>query len=269
MRSLKLIIACICILAATNLFSQEIVKRVKNFVLITINESSGCVPGDELTVLRKISELKIINIGTVKIIKFAQGQCAAQVTAQKKGFTVGPGDFIEIPVKDEHIPQKQAVPKPAAETGSIGLERGDSELSFMGFYAKIVGTEMDMPGIGSFKLAYGYFVTRNIQIGAEPQLLIYPGFMGGTDTIFSFSLYGSYNFLTGSKFIPYVTVKWYQDEVVPGDDLLEDAYVTFGGGFRNFFNEYAALNTSITYGFNLGGMGETVFTIMSGVSFIF
>lgn len=50
---------------------------------------------------------------------------------------------------------------------------------------------------------------------------------------------------------------------------MEDAYFNIGGGFRNFFNEYAALNTSITYGFSLGGTGERVLTIMSGVSVIF
>ncbi len=272
MKTLKMIVAIACLLTASGLHGQEIVKRVKNYVLVNMNSSSGCLPGEELPVLRKTSETRIITIGRIKIIKYAQGKCAAQITEQRKGVIIGVGDFVQLPGMAEQSQQtgkELSTPSGAGEPGSTGVERGDSEVSFMGFYSKIVGTEMDMPGIGSFKLAYGYFVSRHLQIGAEPQLVLYPGFMGGTDAIFSFSLYGSYNFQTGSKLIPYVSIKWYQDEVVPGDDLLEDAYLTFGGGFRNFFNEFAALNISITYGFNLGGMDETVLTLMSGVSVIF
>ncbi|MBN2414673.1 hypothetical protein JXO52_02475 [bacterium] len=295
MRTVRMIVAIACLLTASLLQGQEIVKRVKNYVLIDMDSSSGCLPGEELTVLRRISEVRVLNIGRIEIIKYAQGQCAARVTAQRQGVIIGIGDFVQLPERQEPAradrtvnakpAKEQAVkkqvhadqqprtvsqaPSGAGEPGSIGIERGDKEVSFMGFYSKIVGTDFDMGGIGSFNLGGGYFFTRNLQLGAETQVLIYPGFMGGTDVIFSFSLYGSYNFQTGSKFIPYVTAKWYQDEVVPGDDLLEDAYFTIGGGFRNFFNEYAALNTSITYGFSLGGTGERVLTIMGGVSVIF
>jgi len=259
------------LLVSSDLLCQDIVKRVKYYVLINIDVSSGYQPGDEIAVLRQISENKVKTIGKVRIVKYAKGQCAAVIITQHKKYLIGIGDFIKMPPKKKiHDNYETTTSSGSGEIGSMGVEKGDSEISFMGFYAKMIGAEFETGGTGAIKLSYGYFLTKNLQAGAAPQLLIYQGMMGATYKIFSFSAFASYNFQTSSKFIPYFTVKWYQNEVAPGEsDFMEHAYLTFGAGFRNFFNEHAALNTSISYGFNLGGLEKTILTIISGVSIIF
>lgn len=258
-------------MASSDLLCQKIVKRVKYYVLINIDESSGYRPDDEIEVLRQFSDNKIKTIGKVRIVKYAKGMCAAVIIIKHRKYTIEVGDFIKMPpVKKIQDNYETTVSSGSGELGSMGVEKGDSEISFMGFYAEMIGTELETGGTGAIKLSYGYFVTKNLQVGAAPQLLIYQGMLGATYKIFSFSAFASYNFLTSSRFVPYFSVKWYQNEVAPGEsDFMDHAYFNLGAGFRNFFNEYAALNTSISYGFNLGGLERTVLTIMSGVSIIF
>jgi hypothetical protein len=47
--------------------------------------------------------------------------------------------------------------------------------------------------------------------------------------------------------------------------------VNVGIGFKNFFNEYAAFNTLVSYGFSLAEEAENIglLSIMTGLTFIF
>ena len=76
---------------------------------------------------------------------------------------------------------------------------------------------------------------------------------------------------TASKTVPYLAAQWYQTDFDPEDGEFSDySYVNFGFGIRNFFNEFAALNTSVNYGFSLAEDSEGgVLLILTGVSVIF
>lgn len=270
MRLFRVVILSMFFLISSDILGQEIIKRVKNLVLININSTSGYQVGDDIPVLRQVSQNQFKTIGKVKLMKYAKNQCAGKIITEKKKYRIRVGDFVKMLRKEDSYDNYETTTSSGSgEPGSIGIEKGDSEISFMGFYVKMIGIENAPGGTGAINFSYGYFLNRNLQVGAAPQLLIYPG-ADGLYTIFSFSVFASYNFQISSKFIPYITVKWYQSEVAPGESIfMEQAYLTFGGGFRSFFNEYAALNTSISYGFNLGGLEETILTIMSGVSILF
>ena len=65
------------------------------------------------------------------------------------------------------------------------VEKGDSEVGFMGYYSTMVGTPNSSGGTGSIQLSYGYFLSPRLQIGIGPQvtftsgklILIFAGFV--------------------------------------------------------------------------------------------
>ena len=150
------------------------------------------------------------------------------------------------------------------------VEQGDSEINFLGYYATMVGTEYSSGGTGSIQLNYGHFVTSNLQLGIGPQITFYNA-GGKTKTNFSASAFFNLNFSTSSKTIPYITGQWYQSDFDPESGGFTDAsFINVGLGLRNFFNEYLALNNSVTYGFSLAENAEGgLLLIMTGLSFIF
>ena len=120
------------------------------------------------------------------------------------------------------------------------------------------GTEQSSIESGAIQLSYGYFITSHLQIGAAPQLMIYQGFGGGTNYIFSASAFFNYNFATSSKIIPYVSGQWYQDEFAPEyGDFLDYSYINLGFGIRNFFTEFAEMLINFGYVHILGRKAET------------
>ncbi len=154
--------------------------------------------------------------------------------------------------------------------GDVGIEKGDTEIQFAGFYMKILSDYFKM-GTAFIQFSYAKFITSRLQIGVAPQLTIAEGSGMGTQTYFSASAFCNYNLSTASKVIPYISGQWYQGDFAPEyDDFLDWSYLNVGAGVRNFFNQYAALNTSISYGFPLGSNSEGgMLVIMSGLSFIF
>lgn len=169
------------------------------------------------------------------------------------------------------------------------VEKGDSEVIFSAMFMSIVGVEDYSSMTGSLNLNYGYFLTDNFEIGIGPTIT----YTKSTSTFLSydpntFSLteekytsetanvsataFFNFNFSTSSKTVPYITGQWFQTDFDPEDDMKfsDYSYINVGFGVRNFINEYAALNTSVNYGFSLAENAEGgVILALTGVSVIF
>jgi len=48
------------------------------------------------------------------------------------------------------------------------IERGDTEVSFLGFFSMFVGENVDANGSGSLQLSYGKYISSYLQIGIAP-----------------------------------------------------------------------------------------------------
>ena len=156
------------------------------------------------------------------------------------------------------------------------IEQGDTEVSFMGYFASQIGEDIEANGSGSLQLSYGKYITPKLQLGIAPTLSFSTGQDEDGDAIletnWSGSVFFSYNFSTASKFIPYLSGQYYQYKFdIPDDAEFTDySYVNVGLGFKNFFNEYASFNTQVLYGFSLAEEAEGgLLLIMTGLSFIF
>lgn len=156
------------------------------------------------------------------------------------------------------------------------IEKGDTEIGFMGYYSTRVGEDIDPNGSGSFQLSFGKYITPKLLLGIAPTLSLYTGQDEDGDptveTNWSGSVFFTYNFSTTSKLIPYLTGQYYQSQfdIPENAEFTDFSFVTFGLGFKNFFNEYASLNTQGLYGFSLAEDAEGgILLIMTGLSFIF
>jgi hypothetical protein len=161
-------------------------------------------------------------------------------------------------------------------TAQAQIEQGDTEISFMGYYSTVVGEDVDPNGTGSFQLSYGKYITPHLLLGVAPTLSFTTGQDEDGDpaveTNWSGSVFFTYNFSTTSKLIPYITGQFYQStfDIPENSDFTDFSFATFGIGFKNFFNEYASLNTQGLYGFSLSEDAEGgILLIMTGLSFIF
>lgn len=151
------------------------------------------------------------------------------------------------------------------------VEQGDTEIQLMAYWASTSGLS-----IGIIHALIGYYITPNMQIGAGPAITImtiwtydFSAWEADTETEveISSSFFGTYNFSTSEKLIPYITATWYQltFDVPEWMDFTDFSYITVGGGVKYFLNEYVALNGSATYGFSLGG-APALFLFFGGMS---
>ena len=155
------------------------------------------------------------------------------------------------------------------------VEAGDKEVSFLGYFSTFVGDDVEANGFGSLQISYGKYYTKYFQAGIAPTLsfaTIQEDGEAKVDVQVSGSFFFNLNFAAASKTIPYLTGRYYQFtfDIPEGGDFMDYSYITIGGGVKSFFNEYAAFNTLVTYGFspveeNEGG----ILMIMTGLSFIF
>ena len=157
------------------------------------------------------------------------------------------------------------------------IEQGDTEVSFMGYFASVIGEDIDPNGAGTLQLSYGKYITSRLQVGIAPILTFFTAQNDDGEDILETSWSGSaffnFNFSTASKFIPYLTGQYYQFtfDIPEGSSFTDFSYVNVGIGFKNFFNEYAAWNTLVAYGFSLaeGAQNMGLLSIQTGLSFIF
>jgi hypothetical protein len=165
------------------------------------------------------------------------------------------------------------------------VEQGDKEITFAASMTSLVGIEnFSSTNINLF-LSYGYFVSNKLQLGIGPSLTysrttstfssfdpelfaIVEEETVTEDTQFSGYVFINFNFSTASKTVPYFAAQWYQFDFDPESGKFTDAsYVNIGFGIRNFFSEYAALNTSANYGFALSSATEGgIILITTGLS---
>ncbi|MCD6115842.1 hypothetical protein J7K93_02405 [bacterium] len=156
------------------------------------------------------------------------------------------------------------------------IQAGDKEVSFLGFFSTFVGENIDANGYGSLQISYGKYYTKFFQVGIAPIVSFSTGKDDNgdpkVDVQYSGSIFFNLNMATASKTVPYFTGRYYQYTFdIPEDkNFIDYSYITIGGGVKSFFNEYAAFNTVITYGFSpekesKGG----IIMIMTGLSFIF
>ena len=156
------------------------------------------------------------------------------------------------------------------------IEKGDTEVGLMGYFASFVGGDNEANGVGSVQLSYGKYLTPNFQFGVAPVLTFYTGEDESGDptleTDFSGAIFMNFNFSTASRFIPYITGRYFQYtfDIPEGEEFTDYSYVTVGIGFKNFFNEYAAFDTLLSYGFSLREEAEGgLLQLRAGLTFIF
>lgn len=156
------------------------------------------------------------------------------------------------------------------------IEGGDTEVSFMGYFTTLIGEDIDPNGSGSIQLSYGKYISPRLLLGVAPTMTFYTGQdeegEPKIETDFSGSIFFNFNFSTAAKFIPYITGQYYQFTFdIPEDRKFTDySYVNVGLGFKNFFNEYAAFNTLVSYGFSLAENADWgILVVQTGISFIF
>lgn len=268
----RIFMFCLFVLVLCDaLGAQQIVKIVKQYVLITdLDESSGLVVGERIPVYRSQGSGHAKKIGEVEIVKFVKGKCAAKIITQNLKNPIAIGDFIDLSDNaDQAADSKRSRSGFASGSGDVGIEKGDSEVQFAAFYILMMYKDFKM-GNSTIQLSYGKFFTSRLQLGIAPQITM-SIFSDQADTHISASAFVNYNFSSASRLIPYASAQWYQSDFSPKyGDFSDYSYINVGVGLRNFFNQYAALNTSITYGFSLNPDNEGGFlTIMSGLSFIF
>jgi hypothetical protein len=90
-------IALVFLLGAGTSHSQKVLRRVRQYVLIDMNASSGLAVGGEVDIYRK-NELGFLNeVGRVRVVRYQAGKCAAEVVGESIDLKIQSGDFADIP----------------------------------------------------------------------------------------------------------------------------------------------------------------------------
>jgi hypothetical protein len=77
--------------------SQKVLKRIRQYVLIDMNASSGLAVGGEVDVYRK-NELGFFSqVGRVRVVRYQSGKCAAQILGESIDLKISTGDLADIP----------------------------------------------------------------------------------------------------------------------------------------------------------------------------
>lgn len=137
-----------------------------------------------------------------------------------------------------------------------GLEQGDKEISFNGFILASEGMTM-----GNVFFSFGSYITDKLLVGAAPTLTI-----GSGVTDFGAQLFGTYNFTNDTPAFPYVKAQYYQYSFTSGD-FASQGFLQVGGGYKTFFSDKLAWDTSATFGMNIG-FDYGMFMIMTGLTFV-
>lgn len=148
-----------------------------------------------------------------------------------------------------------------------GIESGDKELSFNGFLFTNVGSEYGMTS-GNIFVSYGSYITDKLLVGIAPGVSL-SSYMGEITADFSGQLYGNFNFTSKHRTIPYVRGSYYQQSFdTEYATLFELAYIQGGIGFKYFFNERLAWDTTVTYGLSLGNVEIGNLMLLTGLSIV-
>lgn len=101
--------------------SQTILKRVKKYVIIAIDESNGFGINDQVDVHKKLVSGHSQNVGKVKIILFKSGKCIGQIMSEKVESPIAAGDFISMETSYSETQSKYSAAEPASWAGTKSL----------------------------------------------------------------------------------------------------------------------------------------------------
>lgn len=125
--------------------SQKVLRRVRQYVLIDMNASSGLAVGGEIDVYRK-NELGFFSqVGRVRVVRYQSGKCAAEIVSESIDLKISAGDFADLPqMAETPVPEtadrrtKRAEETPRAdgvqEMAAAGGLDGESESEESGAY---------------------------------------------------------------------------------------------------------------------------------------
>ena len=144
-------------------------------------------------------------------------------------------------------------------------EKGDKIIRFNASYVKF-GTA---DGFAFLNLKGGYFITKNIEAGIEPTVMLSTGF-----SQLSMGVYGTYNFiLPDARMVPYGGIRLstaarslkVPDFNTGGSTTLNKTSANFGfyGGLRFFVTERVCLDSGVSY--DIGAINVFQTTIGIGV----
>jgi len=86
---------------------KKIIKsRIKEYVLLYINESSNAQLNDIFNVYRTDILHDSIIIGNIKIVKFESGKCVAKIINEMSSFPIGKNDYIYLKQKPKEVEKK-------------------------------------------------------------------------------------------------------------------------------------------------------------------
>jgi len=88
-----LMLTSIFLLNFSNLFSQKVIKRTTNYVLIDTDIGIGNL--NEVIMLQRSTERGVIDIGKVKLVRFKNGKAAAKIIKEFEQYRVEIGDFVK------------------------------------------------------------------------------------------------------------------------------------------------------------------------------
>ena len=143
-------------------------------------------------------------------------------------------------------------------------EKGDLAVTFSGTFTAYKGFSY-----GQIFGKVGYFVTKNVEVGAKPQILLGKGFSGG-----GLGVYGTYNFLTAdAKLVPYAGMELsFLTIKAGGESSLSQTNLGLYGGSKYFVTERMNIDAGMNLSFNIANNSDvnlgTIFTFQVGIGFI-
>ncbi len=91
----------VLLLGAGASHSQKVLRRVRQYVLIDMNASSGLAVGGEVDIYRK-NELGFFSqVGRVRVVRYQAEKCAAEIVSESIDLKISTGDFADIPQMPE------------------------------------------------------------------------------------------------------------------------------------------------------------------------
>lgn len=139
-----------------------------------------------------------------------------------------------------------------------GIEEGDIELSFNGMLMVSGFT------FGNIFVSGGYYLSDKLLVGVAPGLSIFGG-GGFSQTTFSLSLFGTYNFVGEETHFPYVKGALIQSAFQ--SPFLSFTSLQVGGGYKFFFTDKIAWDTSLTFGITISPVSFTTM-LLTGLTFM-
>jgi hypothetical protein len=94
----------VLLLISTNgVWSQKVVRRTKNLVLVEITFRTGIKVGDQFDVYRKDGEYQDQNVGKIKLLRFQGVKYAAQIVSENSKYPIRTGDYLKITRTENEI----------------------------------------------------------------------------------------------------------------------------------------------------------------------